>query len=155
MGRGRDVIRMNTGGRPGDRPDGDEGLREEWAKVADGTEVELVSGGKSKPVTMANRNEWVDLVVQTRLYESKRQVDAIRRGLSAVVPLQLLSLLNWRELEVHVCGRPVMDVQLLKSNTSYRGCSVHDEHIGFFWQVRTRAVCRVPVPVLARVFAHR
>ena len=117
--------------------------------LSDGTEVELKPNGKAIPVTFANRNEWVDLVVQTRLYESKRQADAIRRGLSAVVPLKLLPLLNWRELEVHVCGRPVLDVQLLKANTTYGGCNAKDEHIQFFWQVRGFAcavcgcVCRV------------
>ncbi|CAE7895047.1 Herc2, partial [Symbiodinium sp. KB8] len=61
-------------------------------------------------------------------------VDAIRRGLARVIPPSLLSLLGWRELEVHVCGRPVIDVALLKANTSYSGCSASDPHIAYFWE---------------------
>ena len=59
------------------------------------------------------------------------QLEAIKRGLSTVVPLKMLSLMTWRELEVHVCGRPIMDLALLKANTTYQGCSVDDEHIRY------------------------
>ena len=119
--------------------------------LSDGTPIELLPGGRTIPVTFANRNEWAELVIKARLYESRRQVEAIRRGLSAVVPVKLLPLLNWRELEVHVCGRPVLDVSLLKANTAYRDCSASDDHIKFFWQVRwvawhRRGVCCVCEP---------
>ena len=119
--------------------------------------MELKPGGHAIHLTAANAHEYVDLVIQARLNESKRQVrgfvlhfcgssgihargccclqvDAIRRGLARVIPPSLLSLLGWRELEVHVCGRPVIDVALLKANTSYSGCSASDPHIAYFWE---------------------
>ncbi len=32
----------------------------------------------------------------------------------------LLKLLSWKEIETLVCGKPILDVELLKSNTVYR-----------------------------------
>jgi hypothetical protein len=45
---------------------------------------------------------------------------AIRSGLEQVVPLGLLKLLSWKELETLVCGKPILDIDLLKQNTVYR-----------------------------------
>jgi hypothetical protein len=32
----------------------------------------------------------------------------------------LLKLLSWKELETLVCGKPILDIELLKENTVYR-----------------------------------
>lgn len=93
-------------------------------------------------MTFETRGEYVDRVLQTRLEESKRQVEAIKRGLGAVVPVSMLSLLTWRELEVHVCGRPVLDVALLRANTTYRGFTKDDVQMKWFWQVRASSTRR-------------
>ena len=45
----------------------------------------------------------------------------MRRGLVAVIPERALRLLTWREVENMACGDPVIDLQLLKSHTSYVG----------------------------------
>ena len=45
---------------------------------------------------------------------------AIRSGLEQVIPLGLLKLLSWKELETLVCGKPILDIDLLKQNTVYR-----------------------------------
>jgi len=37
-----------------------------------------------------------------------------------VVPSGLLKLLSWKELETLVCGKPILDVDLLRQNTVYR-----------------------------------
>ena len=46
----------------------------------------------------------------------------------------MLNLLTWRELETLVCGKPILDVELLRLNTIYRGCSESDPVIEFFWK---------------------
>jgi len=94
--------------------------------LSDGTEVEITTGGKSIPVTFERRNEWAELVEKVRFYESKKQAEALRKGLSIVVPEGLLNLLTWRELETLVCGKPILDIDLLRSNTVYRGCTETD-----------------------------
>ena len=103
--------------------------------LSDGSEVELMEGGKEKLVIWENRKEYSEYVEKTRLNESQQQVLAIRKGLIQVVPEGLISLLTWRELQKLVCGNPIMDVELLKMNTTYRGCSEKDPVVQNFWKV--------------------
>lgn len=62
---------------------------------------------------------------------------AIRRGLGTVVPLALLSLFTWRELEAQVCGRGIGldEIDLLQRMTNYSGCDTDDAHIKHFWKM--------------------
>jgi hypothetical protein len=104
------------------------------AITTDGRTIELVPGGAEKEVTFENRNYYCDLVEQYRLHEFDRQAAAVRRGLAAMLPYRLLSLYNWDQLEELVCGRPTIDIALLKSVTEYSSCSSSDTHIQLFWQ---------------------
>jgi E3 ubiquitin-protein ligase HERC2 len=52
-----------------------------------------------------------------------------------MIPLHLLALHTWEEIEEMVCGRAEIDLNLLQSITEYSGCSASDPHIGYFWQV--------------------
>lgn len=80
------------------------------------------------------RVEWAELVEKARMNESRKQVEAVRKGLTLVVPEGVLNLLTWREIETLVCGKPILDLDLLKQNTVYRGCSETDALIEFFWR---------------------
>jgi len=102
---------------------------------SDETIIELKEGGKDIPVTWDDRENYVKLVKEFRLGEFTRQVAAIRRGLTAIIPARFLSLLTWKELELEVCGSPEIDIELLKQNTVYRHCSSNDPHIVYFWAV--------------------
>jgi len=102
--------------------------------LSDGSEVELIPGGVKTIVTFDTRVEWAELVEKIRLNESKKQAEAIRRGLTLIIPEGVLNLLTWRELETLVCGKPILDVDLLKTNTIYRSCSETDTIIEFFWR---------------------
>ena len=42
-----------------------------------------------------------------------------------------------QELELEICGSPEIDIEHLKANTTYSGCSPHDLHIKHFWTVLT------------------
>ena len=50
------------------------------------------------------------LIEKTRLNESKKQVEAIRRGILHLVPEKALCLLSWKELELKVCGKGNFDI---------------------------------------------
>lgn len=102
---------------------------------ADGTLVELKENGADHPVTWADRHEYARLVLEFRLHELSPPVRAIRAGLTAIIPSRFLSLLTFKELELEVCGSPEIDIDALKANTTYQGCSLHDPHIKFFWNV--------------------
>ncbi len=44
----------------------------------------------------------------------------MRKGLLKIIPEGLINLLTWRELETLVCGKPVLDIELLKINSVYK-----------------------------------
>jgi len=103
--------------------------------ASDETVVELKENGANLPVTWESRLEYTKLVKTFRLNECGAQVQAIRTGLISIIPARFLSLLTWKELELEVCGSPEIDVNLLKQNTTYQGCSSTDPHIKHFWAV--------------------
>jgi len=96
---------------------------------------ELIPGGENIPVTWNNRSEFISSLLLYRKHEFRVQCQAIRAGLSQVVPISLLSILTWQELRDCVCGQPTIDVGLLKSMSVYEGCSDRDPHIVYFWSV--------------------
>ena len=64
--------------------------------LSDGSEIELCPGGKSKQVTLENLNEYIDLVIDKRLNEAQKQVEAVLEGINFVIPINYCRLLNWR-----------------------------------------------------------
>jgi len=102
--------------------------------LSNGTRVPLKEGGENIRVTFENREEYVRLVEQVRLHEGKLQSEAIRRGLGDIIPLSLLSLCSFQDLEWKVCGKPYIDINLLKRHTTCSGVSPDAAHISYFWQ---------------------
>ena len=101
---------------------------------SDGRTVELVPDGLKRDVQFHDRHEYCDLVENYRLHEFDSQAQAVRNGLSTIIPIRLLSLFTWEQLEVMVCGKPEIDVKLLQRVTEYSSCSAGDEHVKFFWK---------------------
>lgn len=75
------------------------------------------------------------LIFITCLFSFIVKVEAIRRGLAAVVPVEHLRLFSWDELEVFVCGRKEVDIDLLEACTEYALCCRQDSHVSAFWDV--------------------
>ena len=103
-------------------------------KSSAGHMVPLCPGGTDKKVKWENRQEYVDSAIAYRLSESDLQTNAVRRGLSTIVPQHLLTVFTWRELEEMVCGTCEMDIDLLRSMTNYKSFSSSDETINYFWE---------------------
>jgi len=99
-----------------------------------GEEVELLDGGREVPVTPDRAKEFAELLLQQRLRSDARQLQAVRRGLATVVPLQLLRLWSWRNLQHRACRFPPVDVKVLQNYSLYRHCSANHESIQFFWE---------------------
>jgi len=95
----------------------------------------LVAGGESIAVTWENRKEFLKALVDFRISEFKTQCDAMKQGLATVIPYALLSTFTWEELELQVCGRPVMNVDLLEKMTVYDGFTRNDVHVVMFWRM--------------------
>jgi len=101
-----------------------------------GVEVELKENGRSTEVNFENRLEYVELVEQFRINEFNTQLNAIRKGLGTIVPLTLLPLFTWSELEGMVCGKREINIDHLRMNTRYRApFSPTHKSIVMFWSV--------------------
>ena len=57
--------------------------------------------------------------------------------MSKVIPhrLKYLRLLPLSSLQERICGRVALDVDVLRSVTSYTGCDDNDEYVERFWRV--------------------
>lgn len=95
----------------------------------------LVANGKMKPVTAENVETWAQMTLEFKLHEFDEQIEAIQRGLAAIVPQKLLLLFTWQELEMMVCGHCQTDIGLLKAKTVYVDCAESEPHIRYFWNV--------------------
>jgi len=98
-----------------------------------GEEVELVEGGRGVDITLENAHEFVRLLLQSRLNHDQLQLQALTRGMATVVPVQLLRLWSWQDLQERVCGAPEVDLENLKRHTQYRSCSSTNKHVGYLW----------------------
>ncbi len=104
--------------------------------LSDGTVVPLCRGGSNRALTQENRFEYSRLALETRLHEARAQMDAIRAGLSSIVPPSALQLLDWRELEALVTGLPEIDLALLREHTVCRGGDKGEETVvEWLWEV--------------------
>ena len=103
--------------------------------LSDGVESLLEPNGKENIVTYERRMEYATLVEQKRLTESTAQLRALWEGLSSVLPMAIAPLFTPEELEVLICGRRQVDVELLKQCTEYEEVDEQTPYVEFFWQV--------------------
>lgn len=102
-----------------------------------GRMIDLVPGGRKVAVAWEERDAYMHDMVRLRLAECAAQVEAMKEGIQAVVPGIALPLFTWRELEVRVCGMPVIDVDKLEKLTNYENFSASARHpvAVMFWNV--------------------
>jgi hypothetical protein len=69
-------------------------------------------------------------------YELVAVAEAVRAGIITQLPISILNIIRWNELEEMVCGRPDVDIDLLQSTVEYeRGCTSSDPHVLWFWDI--------------------
>lgn len=92
-------------------------------------------GGRQIQLTFNNRKEYVHHAARVRVQECQLQIDAVRRGLSRLIPAPLLSMLTGEKLEEMVCGSPEVSVVALKQITRYRDMDETEPVIKWLWEV--------------------
>eukprot|EP00731_Ephydatia_muelleri_P035974 Em0186g5a len=98
-------------------------------------EVELKPNGKDVPVTEANKNEYVDLVMKWRFTDRiQEQMNAFMKGFGDVISPKLIQVFDERELEYLMGGLAEIDVEDWKKNTEYDGYTANDDVIVWFWK---------------------
>jgi len=99
--------------------------------------VELIPDGKNVDVTKENLAEYLELCTKYRLLGRIRpHVTELLLGFFDVIPEPLMTVFDFQELELLMCGLPEVDMQDWKANTDYAGL-VKENHrvVGWFWEV--------------------
>lgn len=96
--------------------------------LSNGETVPLLPNGDERLVTYDERLEYCRLVKEKRMNESEAQIEAIRQGLTKVVPADVLSLLTWQELELKVCGSTEITIEALKKSVRYNNSSFNESN---------------------------
>jgi E3 ubiquitin-protein ligase NEDD4 len=116
--------------------------------------IDLKPGGADIAVTEENKKEYVDLMVEYHISKRvKDQFDAFMSGFNELIPQDLITRFDERELELLIGGMAEIDVYVflslfsilirkLRSNergdwakfTNYHGYEANDEVIQWFWK---------------------
>ncbi|XP_034925181.1 E3 ubiquitin-protein ligase UPL1 isoform X3 [Populus alba] len=100
------------------------------------TDYELKPGGRNIRVTEETKHEYVDLVADHILTNAIRpQITSFLDGFNELVPRELISIFNDKELELLISGLPEIDLDDLKANTEYTGYTSASSVIQWFWEV--------------------
>ncbi|XP_031120155.1 E3 ubiquitin-protein ligase UPL1-like [Ipomoea triloba] len=100
------------------------------------TDFELKPGGRNIRVTEETKHEYVDLVADHILTNAIRpQINSFLEGFNELIPGELISLFNDKELELLISGLPEIDLEDLKCNTEYSGYTVASNAVQWFWEV--------------------
>lgn len=103
-------------------------------------EIELVEGGANIEVDNANLPEYLEACLKYRLLEcSKPQLSELLLGFFDVIPEPLLTIFDFKELELLMCGVSKIDVVDWMENTEYsgefEGKGVDHPTCRNFWQI--------------------
>ncbi|XP_071733716.1 E3 ubiquitin-protein ligase UPL1-like [Rutidosis leptorrhynchoides] len=100
------------------------------------TDYELKPGGRNIRVTEETKHEYVDLVAEHILTNAIRpQINSFLDGFNELIPRDLISIFNDKELELLISGLPEIDLDDLKANAEYTGYTVGSIVIVWFWDV--------------------
>lgn len=97
--------------------------------------IDLKENGASTPVTEDNKDEYVQLMCEHKMIHSvKQQLDTFMKGFHELVPSELISIFDDKELELLICGLPVIDLNDLRRNTEYHNYTEQSTTIKWFWK---------------------
>ncbi|XP_075495888.1 E3 ubiquitin-protein ligase UPL1-like [Primulina tabacum] len=100
------------------------------------TDYELKPGGRNIRLTEETKHEYVDLVADHILTNAIRpQITSFLGGFNELVPRELISIFNDKELELLISGLPEIDLDDLKANTEYTGYTAASNVVQWFWEV--------------------
>jgi len=103
-------------------------------------EVELVKGGKDIEVTNDNYLEYLEAVLKYRMLDRVRpQLNELLLGFFDVIPEPLLTVFDFQELELIMCGLPEIDMDDWIEQTEYSGeCDedgIDHQICQWFWEI--------------------
>jgi len=97
--------------------------------------IDLKPGGQEIEVTNENKTEYVELITKWRIERRvEDQFKAFIEGFHDLIPAELITVFDERELELLIGGIADIDVDDWKKHTDYRGYAETDEVIANFWK---------------------
>jgi E3 ubiquitin-protein ligase HUWE1 len=85
-------------------------------------------------VTDETKGAYVALMCRHRMTSGiHAQIEAFLGGFHELVPPELISIFNERELELLISGLPEVDLDDLFANTEYTQWKASDPQVGWFW----------------------
>uniref|UniRef100_A0A6T5VL12 HECT-type E3 ubiquitin transferase n=1 Tax=Leptocylindrus aporus TaxID=1398097 RepID=A0A6T5VL12_9STRA len=102
--------------------------------------IELVPDGSSLEVTNENVGEFMEGNLRHRVLDvTKKQTMSILLGFYDVIPESLMTIFDFNELELLMCGKPNIDMEDWQQNTEYSGefeiCQSNHQVVDWFWQI--------------------
>jgi len=103
-------------------------------------EIELEVGGKDKDVTNDNFPEYMESCLTHKLLTRVHEpLTELLLGFYDVIPEPLLTVFDFQELELLMCGLPEIDMEDWRQHTEYTGdyeaCSGDNAACHWFWEV--------------------
>jgi E3 ubiquitin-protein ligase NEDD4 len=103
-------------------------------------EIELVEGGADMEVNNDNFPEYLEACLKYRMCDRfKPQLNELLLGFFDIIPEPLLTIFDFQELELLMCGMPEIDIDDWKEHTEYCGEFDHTggdhEVCEWFWEV--------------------
>ena len=98
--------------------------------------IDLIENGRNINVTEYNKFDYAQKLCYSKLYEKiKPQIDSLLKGLYSIIPEELISIFNHREIELVISGLPNIDVNDWKNNTIYENYNENTPIIKYFWEI--------------------
>ena len=98
--------------------------------------VDLKPNGSTIEVTQDNKQEYVNLITHWRIVKRvEQQFEALLSGFFEVIPQQLISVFDEKEMELLIGGISEVDIVDWKKNTEYKNFLATDRVILWFWKV--------------------
>ncbi|KAL3920333.1 MAG: hypothetical protein SGILL_003315, partial [Bacillariaceae sp.] len=97
--------------------------------------VELVPGGAEKEVNADNLSHFLEAVLRYRMLErNKMPIQELILGFFDVIPEAALTVFDPNELELMLCGLPIIDIEDWQANTVLTG-NLDERVVTWFWQI--------------------
>lgn len=97
---------------------------------------DLIPGGSLIPVTQENLEQYIALYTDWWLNKGiEKSFEGFKRGFLSVCNGRVLASFKASELELIICGEPVLDFYALEKATKYEGFSKESVTIQYFWQI--------------------
>ncbi|EEY61445.1 HECT E3 ubiquitin ligase, putative [Phytophthora infestans T30-4] len=98
--------------------------------------VDLIPNGRNVEVTDANTHEYLERKFEHLLLRSVAdQLYVFLKGIYEVIPLHLLVLFDYEELDYLMCGSPEIDVDDWEKNASVAESVARSPTLAWFWEI--------------------